>query len=101
VEGGVTPILQLPAGVALTDIWAHLSHPVRRRWLAVVTAEARAVRAETRAAQAPVVPWEPEGLAAVVEAERSAIVRRRTVLLAETEQGRRGPRRRKASLSAK
>jgi len=91
----MTPALRLPPGRCLSDLWANLPHPVRRRWLAVVTAEARAVRAETRAAQAPVVPWEPEGLAAVVEAERSAIVRRRTVLLAETEQGRRGPRPRK------
>ena len=87
------PPLQLPPGRCLTDVWADLPHVARRRWLAVVMVEARAVRAEARAAR-PVGPWTPEGLAAVVVAERAAIARRRDVMLVETDRrmGRRSLR---------
>ena len=42
------PSLTLPHGRCLSDVWEHLPHVARRRWLAVVAAEARAVAADAR-----------------------------------------------------
>ena len=44
----MTPSGSLPPGLCLTDVWDRLPHVARRRWLAVVAAEARAVAADAR-----------------------------------------------------
>ncbi len=77
------PALRLPAGRSLTDLWPNLPHPVRRRWLAVVAAEARAVREEAQAARTRA----PEPVE-VVPDDRAAVLRRVRAMLAETERGR-------------
>jgi hypothetical protein len=74
------PPLILPPGRCLTDIWPNLHGAARRRWLAVVAAEARAVRDATRAAAAATPPWNAAGATSVHALEQEAIAKRRKIL---------------------
>jgi hypothetical protein len=74
------PPLVLPPGQCLTDIWPNLHGAARRRWLAVVAVEARAVRAEARAAAAAAPAWNAQGATSAHAIEQEAIRRRREIL---------------------
>jgi regulator of protease activity HflC (stomatin/prohibitin superfamily) len=75
------PPLIIPPGQCLTDIWPHLHNAARRRWLALVAVEARAVRAEARAAAAAETPpWNAQGATSAHAIEQEAIRRRREIL---------------------
>jgi hypothetical protein len=79
---------------ALTDVWPHLPHPARRRILAQLDGEARAVRAEAAARRVTraymIVP-------VIVDTDDrddlAAITARRRALLAATEKAGNGQRR--------
>lgn len=79
----------LPKGLCLTDIWHVLNPAQRRAWIRVVSAEARAVRAEAearRARQAPVVALDDAVGAA--DAARRAGEKRAEVLVRHADRNR-------------